>query len=132
MGIVFKLPAIVLMLLTAGVLLEALYFLSRDHGDKDKKHFSTGVRTKHLTEREVVVTGFTPTTATGRPFGAICVSEWVNGKLVERGNVGTGYTVEEMLEIHKRFKMGPLAIIVRSQGLTENGILWLGRFDSIV
>ncbi len=36
MGMVFKLPAIVLMLLTAGVLLEALYFLSRDHGDKDK------------------------------------------------------------------------------------------------
>ncbi|MCC7122864.1 MAG: DUF2909 domain-containing protein [Gammaproteobacteria bacterium] len=35
-SIVFKLPAIVLMALTVGVLLEALYFLSRDHGDVDK------------------------------------------------------------------------------------------------
>jgi len=35
-SIVFKLPAIVLMVLTAGVLFEALYFLSRDHGDIDK------------------------------------------------------------------------------------------------
>jgi len=103
------------------------------HGDKDKKHFSTGVRTKHLTEREVVVTGFTPTTAAGRPFGAIGVSELVNGELVPRGNVGTGYTVEEMVEIYTRFHAEHgLAIVVRSQGLTENGILWLGRFDSIV
>ena len=50
------------------------------HGGKDHKHFSTGVRTKHLTEREVVVTGLTPTTAQGRPFGAIEVSEVVDGQ----------------------------------------------------
>ena len=90
------------------------------------------MRTKHLTERKVVVTGLTPTTAQGRPFGAIEVAEVVDGQLVPRGCVGTGYTVDEMFEIAKRFKAGPLTIVVISQGLTENGMLWLGRFDSIV
>lgn len=36
MGFTFKLPALVLLALILGVLIEALYFLSKDHGDKDK------------------------------------------------------------------------------------------------
>ena len=44
-------------------------------------------------------------------------------RLVPRGCVGTGYTVDEMLEIDRRFKAGPLAINVISQGLTETGQL---------
>lgn len=36
MAFTFKLPALILLIMVAAVLLEAMYFLSKDHGDVDK------------------------------------------------------------------------------------------------
>jgi ATP dependent DNA ligase domain. len=90
------------------------------------------VRTKYLANWDLVVTGLAPTTAAGRPFGAIEVAKCEkDGTLTPMGSVGTGYTMEEMDEIATRFAAGgaPLMIKVISQGLTEKGQLWHARFD---
>ncbi|MEI8133114.1 MAG: hypothetical protein WCG34_11825, partial [Leptolinea sp.] len=88
------------------------------------------VRTKYRTEFEALVTSLTPTTAQGRPFGAIQVS--CNGKPM--GCVGTGFDVATMWEIHRLHTAAPgkLKIIVSSQGFTETGGIWHGVFVGFV
>ena len=90
---------------------------------------STIFRTKYRKAIDCLVTGLTPTTAQGRPFGAIQIS-W-NGKPM--GAVGTGYDVPTMCEIRKRFDTGaPLIIKVSTQGFTETGGIWHGVFVDFV
>jgi len=36
MSLIFKLPALILLVFIVLALIEAMYFLSKDHGDKDK------------------------------------------------------------------------------------------------
>ncbi len=86
------------------------------------------VRTKYLKQLAVVVIGLTPSSAATRPFGAIEVGVMDNGVLRSLGQVGTGYTLDEMREIARRFEAGQLTIRVATQGFTERGQLWHGRF----
>jgi len=84
-------------------------------------------RTKYTIEIDVRVTRLTPTTAAGRPFGAIEV-ESLDGKPL--GSIGTGFTLEQMHEIKRRFSSGtPLIIPVVAQGYTEKGVLFQGRLS---
>ena len=82
------------------------------------------VRTKHLTEFEAQVIGFTASSVPDRPFGALEIA--MNGTPV--GEVGTGFTIEEMHRIVQRYHAGSAKILVRSQGFTETGRVWQGRF----
>jgi ATP dependent DNA ligase domain len=93
------------------------------------------VRTKYLTETIVRVTGLTPTTVAGRPFGAIEVAEpLANGSERPVGKVGTGFDQADARQLAERFRTSkkPLLIIVRHQGRTENGQLWHARFLRLV
>ncbi len=98
-------------------------------GGKDTRS-QTMVRTKYCLELDLVITGLTLTKAEGRPFGAIKVAQEIKGKLVPIGSVGTGFTPKDMQEIARRHAATPksVKITVRSQGLTETGKLWHGRF----
>jgi len=98
-------------------------------GGKDARTLPI-VRTKYCQEIELVVTKLTPTTAEGRLFGAIEVAKEVDGKLVPLGSVGAGFALADMLEIVRRHDANPskVRIKVRTQGLTESGQLWHGRF----
>ena len=89
------------------------------------------VRTKYLTETDVVVTGLTPTTVAGRAFGAIEVAELKpDGCLRPVGSVGTGFSQADARELAHRFTTatGQVFITVIHQGRTENGQLWHARF----
>ncbi len=93
------------------------------------------VRTKYLAEREVVITGLTPTTVPGRPFGAIEVAAvHSDGAGAPLGRVGTGFDASEAREIAALVARHPegLRIVVRHQGCTENGMLWHARFVRVV
>ena len=93
------------------------------------------VRTKYLEETEVVITGLTPTTVKGRPFGAIEVSaRYPDGSLRPVGKVGTGFDASDAAELATLVAGHPegLRIIVRHQGRTETGMLWHARFIRVV
>ena len=98
-------------------------------GGKDTRT-QTMVRTKYCLELDLVITDLTLTKAEGRPFAAIKVAQEIKGKLVPIGSVGTGFTPKDMQEIAQRHAATPksVKITVRSQGLTETGKLWHGRF----
>jgi len=98
-------------------------------GGKDA-HTLPIVRTKYCQEIELVVTNLTPTTAEGRPFGAIEVAKEVDGFFVSLGSVGAGFALSDMLEVVRRHAASPgqVRIKVRTQGLTESGQVWHGRF----
>lgn len=98
-------------------------------GGKDTRTFPM-VRTKYCLELDLVITELTLTKVAGRPFSAIMVAQDIEGKLVAMGSVGTGFSQEDMQEIARRHAANPgkVKIVVRSQGLTENGKLWHGRF----
>ncbi len=93
------------------------------------------VRTKYLEETEVVITGLTPTTVKGRPFGAIEVAaRYPDGSLRPVGKVGTGFDASDAAELATLVARHPegLRIIVRHQGRTETGMLWHARYIRIV
>jgi len=93
------------------------------------------VRTKYLVETEVVITGLTPTTVAGRPFGAIEVSaRYPDGSLRPVGKVGTGFDGKDAAELAGLVARHPegLRIIVRHQGRTETGCLWHARYIRVV
>jgi ATP dependent DNA ligase domain len=98
-------------------------------GGKDTRT-SAMVRSKYSLELDLVITGLTLTKVVGRPFSAITVAQDVDGKLVPMGSVGTGFSQEDMQEIARRYAANPgdVKITVRSQGFTENGKLWHGRY----
>lgn len=82
------------------------------------------VRKKNLVEFVAQVIALTPSDKS-RAFAAIEIAR--DGIAI--GKVGTGYTLEEMGQIARRFTAGPLNIKVVSQGFTETGQVWHGRFD---
>lgn len=98
-------------------------------GGKDVRTFPM-VRTKYCLELDLLIVGLTNTKVAGRPFSAIEVAREIEGKLVPVGTVGTGFSIEEMEEISRRYATNPhgVKIKVRSQGLTESGLLWHARF----
>ena len=93
------------------------------------------VRTKYLTETEVVITGLTPSTVPGRPFAAIAVSaRYPDGDLHPVGRVGTAFSQDDAQQITALVAQHAegLRILVRHQGRTETGMLWHARFLRII
>jgi ATP dependent DNA ligase domain len=91
------------------------------------------VRTKHLLELDLIITKLSLTKAEGRPFGALSVAQEIDGKLVAMGSVGTGFSSSDMEVIARLHAANPgkVKITVRSQGLTETGKLWHGRYTGL-
>ena len=85
------------------------------------------IRTKYLIEMNALITGLTPTTAQGRLFGAIEVSD-LTGKPI--GSIGTGFDRADMQKIWDRFHQSTrVTIPIVSQGYTENGRVMHGRLS---
>ena len=87
------------------------------------------MRVKFLRTLDVVVTGLTPTTVAGRPFGAIEVAAYVDGRLTPLGVVGTGFTAAQAAELRRRHQANPGRIVIEIvfQGLTEKGQVFHAR-----
>lgn len=90
------------------------------------------IRTKYLTDIVGLVTGLTPSTADGRPFGALMISLLdKNDHLVPAGSVGTGFSGQQADEIAARFadSSAGVKVLLTAQGFTEGSKLWQGRFE---
>jgi hypothetical protein len=98
-------------------------------GGKNVRSFPM-VRTKYCLELDLLIVALTKSKVAGRLFSAIEVAQEIDGKLVPRGSIGTGFSLEEMEEIARRVAANPhgVKIKARSQGLTESGLLWHARF----
>ena len=72
---------------------------------------SSWLKIKAPQEKIYVIGGYTPSAAAGG-IGALCMGEWVDGELVYRGKVGTGFDAATMA-----------ALLQRLQGLTIEGRL---------
>jgi hypothetical protein len=81
------------------------------------------VRTKYLTELNILITGLTPTTTQGRLFGAIKVSS-LDGKPLE--SIGTGFTNADAEKIWERHiaTPGKIQIAIVCQGFAEANQIW--------
>ncbi|MEO0685484.1 MAG: ATP-dependent DNA ligase [Cyanobacteria bacterium J06649_11] len=101
-------------------------------GGKDN-HCQAMLRTKYCLDLDLIITDLTSVKGTGRPFNAAIVAEEVEDKLVPRGSLVAGFSLEDMREIVRLHivKPGSVKITVRCSGLTENGNLWQARFIGI-
>ncbi len=98
---------------------------ARYHAGKDKSE--DVVRTKYLIEMDAIVISLTPTTAQGRLFGAIVITD-MEGKQI--GSVGTGFDATDMRTIWDAYHSGKRTIIpIITQGFTENGQVMHGRLS---
>jgi bifunctional non-homologous end joining protein LigD len=104
-----------------------LYRGGKDNGNGGPPPF---VRTKYLKELDVVVLALSSTTAADRPFGAVEVGIYENGKIISLGSVGTGFTHDQMAELARRHDETPgqVVITIVTQGFTEGGKVMHGRF----
>jgi bifunctional non-homologous end joining protein LigD len=90
------------------------------------------VRTKYLTDIVGMVTGLTPTTVAGRPFGALVISlPDGSGQMVSVGSVGTGFSTQQADEMAGKFAASSagVKVLLTAQGFTEGSKLWQGRFE---
>jgi len=62
------------------------------------------IKLKCVNEQEFVIGGYTPPQGSRKHFGAILVGYYENKKLVFAGKVGTGFTVEWLSILHKKFR----------------------------
>jgi bifunctional non-homologous end joining protein LigD len=100
------------------------------HHGKDKS--DSIVRTKYVTEFEAFLVNLTQTTAENHAFGAMEIAS-LDGKPL--GAIGTGFTLDEKREIHRRYQeylarpeRGMLKVRITSRGYTETGAVWQGSF----
>ncbi|MCU0517993.1 MAG: ATP-dependent DNA ligase [Oscillatoria sp. Prado101] len=98
-------------------------------GGKDSRNCPM-VRTKYSLELDLLIAELIPTDSAYRPFHSIIVAQEIEGRLLPRGSVGTGFSLADMREIARRHAGNPggVKITVRAQGLTESGKLLHGRF----
>ena len=62
------------------------------------------IKLKCANKQEFVIGGYTPPQGSRKHFGAILVGYYENKKLVFAGKVGTGFTTEWLLVLHKKFR----------------------------
>jgi bifunctional non-homologous end joining protein LigD len=62
------------------------------------------IKLKCANKQEFVIGGYTPPQGSRKHFGAILVGYYENKKLVFAGKVGTGFTVEWLSILHKKFR----------------------------
>jgi bifunctional non-homologous end joining protein LigD len=74
----------------------------------DAKYTSTRskawVKVKCTLRQEFVIIGWKKSTAKARPFSSLLLAQHENGKLVYKGNVGTGFGAETLQDLAERMK----------------------------
>ena len=84
------------------------------------------VKVKCTLRQEFVVIGWKRSTSRARPFSSLLLAQHDGGKLVYKGNVGTGFTLDGMSELAA--KMAPLereAAPVDVDRAAARGVTWL-------
>lgn len=64
---------------------------------------SSWLKIKALQSGDFVIAGYRPSEAAGG-IGALAMAEWVEGELVYRGKVGTGFDADTMRTLHRRLQ----------------------------
>ncbi|HEY5306019.1 MAG TPA: DNA ligase D [Pseudolabrys sp.] len=62
------------------------------------------IKTKCTERQELVIAGFSPSTADARAVGALVLGYYQNGKLLYAGRTGTGFTHETARELYRKLK----------------------------
>jgi bifunctional non-homologous end joining protein LigD len=62
------------------------------------------VKVKCTRRQEFVIVGWKASSARGRPFASLLLAQHEGGELAYKGNVGTGFTTEEMDELGAKLK----------------------------
>jgi bifunctional non-homologous end joining protein LigD len=62
------------------------------------------VKVKCTLRQEFVVIGWKKSSARGRPFSSLLLAQHERGKLVYKGNVGTGFNTDTLADLAKRMK----------------------------
>src|SRR5690606_26048346 len=74
----------------------------------DSRYTSTRTRSwvkvKCTLRQEFVVIGWKKSSAKGRPFSSLLLAQHEDGKLVYKGNVGTGFSADTLADLAKRMK----------------------------
>ena len=84
------------------------------------------VKVKCTRRQEFVIIGWKKSSAKARPFASLLVAQNEGGELVYKGNVGTGFTQDEMADLASKFarieRKTPPAEIDRA---SSRGVTWL-------
>ncbi len=102
-----------------------IWFMPHMHYVAGKHSEPYFVRTKYLQEFEADIISVAPATAEGHFIGGFEIADNEGNSL---GSIGTGYSREDQQEILRRFQAGNARCVIRSQGRTETGKVWHGRF----
>ncbi|WP_432769228.1 MAG: DNA ligase D [Sphingopyxis sp.] len=73
------------------------------------------VKVKCTRRQEFILVGWNPSSAKGRPFASLLLAQWEGDTLVYKGNVGTGFDTDTMVDLAKKFaarerKTAPLEV----------------------
>ena len=84
------------------------------------------VKVKCTLRQEFVVIGWKKSSAKGRPFSSLLLAQHEEGKLVYKGNVGTGFNHDTLAELAKRMKPLERKAAPAEVGRPESrGVTWL-------
>jgi len=84
------------------------------------------VKVKCTLRQEFVVIGWKKSSARGRPFSSLLVAQHEKGKLVYKGNVGTGFNGDSLRELAARFAKIERKTAPAEVGRVESrGVTWL-------
>lgn len=84
------------------------------------------VKVKCTLRQEFVVIGWKKSSAKGRPFSSLLLAQHEGGKLVYKGNVGTGFNADTLADLAKRMKPLQTDTKPAEVGRPESrGVTWL-------
>ncbi len=84
------------------------------------------VKVKCTLRQEFVVIGWKKSSARGRPFSSLLLAQNENGKLVYKGNVGTGFNADSLRDLAARFAKVERKTAPAEVGRPESrGVTWL-------
>ncbi|MFO6448045.1 DNA ligase D [Erythrobacter sp. NE805] len=84
------------------------------------------VKVKCTRRQEFVIAGFKASSARGRPFASLLLAQNEDGRLVFKGNVGTGFDTDTMADLAaKMAKLERNEPTVEVERATARGVTWL-------
>ncbi|MXP42012.1 DNA ligase D [Altererythrobacter soli] len=98
----------------------------RIDGKYASKRTKNWVKVKCTLRQEFVVIGWKKSTAKGRPFSSLLLAQNEKGKLVYKGNVGTGFNTETLRELAAEFaKIESKTPPAEVDRVSSRGVTWL-------
>ncbi|PIW55169.1 MAG: DNA ligase D [Sphingomonadales bacterium CG12_big_fil_rev_8_21_14_0_65_65_10] len=84
------------------------------------------VKVKCTRRQEFVIVGWKKSSARGRPFASLLMAQYEGDELVYKGNVGTGFTTDELDELAAKMKrLERKTPPVETDSASARGVTWL-------